>query len=78
MQEEKGRGWLLQKQGLHQVADILDKYRIGSATDVSELKDHDFIQLEALVLKSFQLNKVTHRCERRNGVHERRVVGLGR
>ena len=44
MQEEKGTGWpeLLQKQGLHQVADILDRYGIGSATDVSELKDHDF------------------------------------
>jgi len=35
---------LLQKQGLHQVADILDRYGIGSATDVSELKEHNFIQ----------------------------------
>ena len=65
MQEEKGTGWseLLQKQGLHQVTDILDKYGIGSATDVSELKDHDFIQLEALGLKPFQLNKVKRWCE---------------
>ena len=65
MQEEKGTGWseLLQKQGLHQVADILDKYGIGSVTDVSELKDHDFIQLEALGLKPFQLNKVKRWCE---------------
>ena len=65
MQEEKGTGWpeLLQKQGLHQVADILDKYGIGSATDVSELKDHDFIELEVLGLKPFQLNKVKRWCE---------------
>jgi hypothetical protein len=44
-------------------ADILDKYGIGSSTDVSELKDHDFIELEALGLKPFQLNKVKRWCE---------------
>jgi len=65
MQEEEGTVCLeaLQKQGLHQVADILDKYGIASSTDVSELKDHDFIQLETLGLKSFQLNKVKRWCE---------------
>jgi hypothetical protein len=47
----------------HQVTDNLDKYGIGSATDVSELKDHDFIHLETLGLKPFQLNKVKRWCE---------------
>ena len=45
------------------MADILDKYGIGSATDVSELKDHDFIELEVLGLKPFQLNKLKRWCE---------------
>jgi hypothetical protein len=57
---------MFKKQGLHQVADILDKYGsygIGSVTDVSELKEHDFIQLEARGLKPFQLKKVKRWCE---------------
>jgi hypothetical protein len=29
------------KEGLYQAADILEKYRIGSETDVSELEKHD-------------------------------------
>ena len=30
------------KKGLYQAADILEKYRIGSETAVSELEQHDF------------------------------------
>jgi len=34
MVEEKDTGWwaLLEKQGMYEAADILEKYRIGSAT----------------------------------------------
>ena len=43
------RGWhaLLEKKELHQAADILEKNRIGSETDVSELEQHDFSDLES-------------------------------
>ena len=43
--------------------DILDKYGIDSATDVPELKEHDFNQLEARGIKPFQLKKVKRWCE---------------
>ena len=49
---------LVQTQGLHQVEDILDKYGIGSGTYVSDLKEHDFNQLEDRGIKPFQLKKV--------------------
>jgi hypothetical protein len=46
---EVGRGWLalLEKKELHQVADILEKNGIGSETDLSELEQHDFSELES-------------------------------
>jgi len=40
------------------VADILEKYGIASAIDVSELKQDDFIALEDLGLKPFMLMKI--------------------
>jgi hypothetical protein len=40
------------------VADILEKYGIASAIDVSELKQDDFIALEDLGLKPFMLMKM--------------------
>ena len=39
---------LLHNHGLIQVTDILEKYEIGSATDVSEIKKDDFSALEVL------------------------------
>lgn len=46
---EVDRGWhaLLEKKELHQVEDILEKNGIGSETDVSELQQHDFSDLES-------------------------------
>jgi hypothetical protein len=46
---EVGRGWhaLLEKKELHQVEDILEKNGIGSETDVSELEQHEFSDLES-------------------------------
>ena len=49
---------LLHKHGLLPVADILEKYGIASAIDVSELKQDDFIALEDLGLKPFMLMKI--------------------
>jgi len=49
---------LLVKHGVLQVADILEKYGIASAIDVSELKQDDFDALEALGLKPFVLMKI--------------------
>ena len=43
----KGRRALLEKQGLHQAAYILEKYGIGSETDVSELDQDDCSNLES-------------------------------
>ena len=40
------------------MADILEKYGVASAIDVSELKQDDFIALEALGLKPFVLMKI--------------------
>ena len=39
-------GWrtLLEKHGLHQGADILEKYGIDSKTDLSELEQDDLIK----------------------------------
>jgi hypothetical protein len=55
--EEKDTGWraLLEKQGLHQAADILEKCGIGYATEVSDLEKNDFSELEARRLKPLQL-----------------------
>jgi hypothetical protein len=49
MVEDKDKGWwaLIEKQGLHRAADILEKYGIGSATEVSDLEKDDFSELEA-------------------------------
>ena len=44
--------------GMLPVADVLEKYGIGSETEVSELDQHDFSVLEALGLKPFQLQKL--------------------
>ena len=49
--------------GLLLVTDILEKYGIVSVTDVSDLTEHDFIQLETPGLKLFQLNHVKRWCE---------------
>jgi hypothetical protein len=38
---------LREKKRLHQAADILEKHGIGSETDVSELEQHDFSELES-------------------------------
>jgi hypothetical protein len=48
--EDKGWRALLEKKGLHQVANVLDKYGIGSETDVSGLEQHDFSELESHAL----------------------------
>ena len=43
-------GWralLETEQGLHQATDILEKYGIGSETDLSELEQDDFSELES-------------------------------
>jgi len=47
MVEGEETGWLtvLEKKGLHQAADILDKYGINSETDVSVLDRDDFCKL---------------------------------
>ena len=49
MVEDKVKGWrtLLEKQGLHPAADILEKYWIDSTTEVSDLEKDDFSELEA-------------------------------
>ena len=41
------RGWLsvIEKQGLHQTAEILENYGINSETDVSVLDRDDFCKL---------------------------------
>ena len=64
MVEQKGTGWqaLLETQGLHQEAHILDNYGIGSATDVSELEKSDFIELEIRGMNPFQLKKLRRWC----------------
>ena len=49
---------LLHKHGLLPVADILEKYGVASDIDVSELKQDDFSELEALGLKPFLLMKI--------------------
>ena len=61
MVEEEDKGWraLLEKQELHQAADILEKYGIGSATEVSDLEKDDFSELEARGLKPLQLKTVS-------------------
>ncbi len=38
---------LREEKGLYQVVDILEKYGICSETDVSELEQHDFSELES-------------------------------
>ena len=48
--EDKVWNALLEKKGLHQEADVLEKYGIGSEIDVSELEQHDFSELESRVL----------------------------
>jgi hypothetical protein len=65
MVEEEDKGWraLLEKQELHQAADILEKYGIGSATEVSDLEKDDFSELEARGLKPLQLKKLKRWCE---------------
>jgi hypothetical protein len=46
--------------GLYQAADILEKYRIGSETDVSELEKHD---LSMQGLRATQAKKLKRWCE---------------
>ena len=60
MVEVRHTAWrqLLLKDGLLQVVDILEKYGIVSVTDVPELKEVDFSELETLGLKSFLLMKI--------------------
>ncbi len=41
---------LLEKKGLQQAANLLDKYGIGNETDVSGLEQHDFSELESHAL----------------------------
>ena len=45
----KRQSWqtLPEKQGLHQAADILEKYEIDCDTDVSDLDQDDFSNLES-------------------------------
>ena len=49
MVEETDTVWwaLLEKHGLHQATDILEKYGISSVTEVSDLEKDDFRELEA-------------------------------
>ncbi len=49
MVEDKDKGWwaLLEEQGLYRAADILERYGIGSATEVSDLEKDDVSELEA-------------------------------
>ncbi len=43
---DTGARALLEKPGLHQAAHILEEYGICSETDLSELDQHDFSELE--------------------------------
>ena len=65
MVEGEETGWLtvLEKKGLHQVADILDKYGINSETDVSVLDRDDFCKLVSEGLKSLQAKKLERWCD---------------
>ena len=60
MTEATETAWreILHKHGLLPVEDILEKYGVPSTIDVSELKQDDFIALEALGLKSFVSMKI--------------------
>jgi len=57
MVEETDTGWwdLIENQGLHQTAHILEEYGIDSETDVSELDQDDFNKME---LKSFDFGYI--------------------
>ena len=66
MVEDKDTGWrglLSEKQGLHQEADILEKYGMDRETDLSELDQHDFSELESLGLKPLHARKLKRLCE---------------
>ena len=49
---------MLEKKGLHQAADILEKCGISSETDVSEVEQHDFSELESRGLKPLHSKKL--------------------
>jgi hypothetical protein len=61
--EETGCLTVFEKKGLHQVADILDKYGINSETDVSVLDRDDFWKLVSEGLKSLQVKKLERWCD---------------
>ena len=62
--EQKDWGWqgLLEKKKLHHTSHILQNYGTGSATDVSDLEEGHFIELETTGMKPFQLNKLWRWC----------------
>jgi len=65
MVEGEETGWLavLEKKGLLQAADILDKYGINSETDVSVLDRDDFCKLVSAGLKPLQAKKLERWCD---------------
>ena len=72
MVEGEETGWLavLEKKGLHQAADILDKYGINSETDVSVLDRDDFCKLVSAGLKPLQAKKLErwpNSCDKGSG-----------
>ena len=61
----RGKGWLtvLEEQGLHQAAHILENYGIDSETDVSLLDQDDLCNLASQGLKPMQLKKLERWCD---------------
>ena len=61
----RGKGWLtvLEEQGLHQAAHILENYGIDSETDVSWLDQDDLRNLVSQGLKPMQLKKLERWCD---------------
>ena len=62
--EETDTGVRSRNQGLHQTVDILEKYGIGSETDLSELEQHDVSELESLCMQGLlHAKKLKRWCE---------------
>ena len=66
MVEDKDTDWraLLENKGLHQEADILEKDWIVCETDVSELEQDYFSELESLGLKRLDAQQLKRFCHK--------------
>ena len=64
-EHQEDRGWLtvIEKQGLHQAAEILENYGINSETDVSVLDRDDFCKLVSRGLKPLEAKKLQRWCD---------------